>query len=139
MPRKQSSPQPEQSGQAKVRLDKWLWAARFYKTRAMAKGAIDGGKVSVDGQKAKPSKEISIGNRVTARQGWDDKTVEVLALSDQRRSADIASQLYQETEGSIRLRNERADQRKANVLHALHEKPNKKERRQRQAMKGKLL
>lgn len=139
MSKKQQSRPQEQPTLAKVRLDKWLWAARFYKTRALAKAAIDGGKVSVDGQKAKPSKEISIGNQVTARQGWDDKTVDVIALSDQRRSAEIATQLYEETEQSIRLRNEHAEQRKANVLHALHEKPNKKERRQRQAMKGKLL
>lgn len=139
MSKKHRQPSSEQSTISKVRLDKWLWAARFYKTRAMAKSAIDGGKVSVDGQKAKPSKEISIGNLVTARQGWDDKTVKVLALSEQRRSADIASQLYEETEASMLQRNERAEQRKANVLHNLHEKPNKKERRQRQAMKGKLL
>lgn len=139
MTKKQNNQKTEQSSMTKVRLDKWLWAARFYKTRALAKAAIDGGKVSVDGQKAKPSKEITTGNQVTARQGWDDKTVVVLALSDQRRSADIANQLYEETEESIQLRNERTEQRKANVLHSLHEKPNKKERRQRQAMKGKLL
>jgi len=139
MQKKHNSQLPEQNGANKVRLDKWLWAARFYKTRGLAKSAIDGGKVSVDGQKAKPSKEVTVGNLVTARQGWDDKTVEVLALSDQRRSAEIATQLYLETEESVRLRSERAEQRKANVLHAHHEKPNKKERRQRQAMKGKLL
>ena len=139
MTKKQNSQKTEQASITKVRLDKWLWAARFYKTRALAKAAIDGGKVSVDGQKAKPSKEITTGNRVTARQGWDDKTVVVLALSEQRRSADIASQLYEETAESIQTRNERTEQRKANVLHSLHEKPNKKERRQRQAMKEKLL
>jgi ribosome-associated heat shock protein Hsp15 len=139
MSKKQAPQVKDTSHPAKVRLDKWLWAARFYKTRGLAKSAIDGGKVSVDGQKAKPSKEIMIGNLVTARQGWDDKTVAVTALSDQRRSADIASQLYEETEESIQLRHERTEQRKANVLHAMHEKPNKKERRQRQAMKGKFL
>ncbi len=139
MSKKQNNSKAEPSPLARVRLDKWLWAARFYKTRALAKSAIDGGKVSVDGQKAKPSKEITTGNLVTARQGWDDRTVEVLALSDQRRSADIANQLYEETQESIQLRHEHAEQRKANVLHASHDKPNKKERRQRQAMKGKLL
>ena len=70
----------------KVRLDKWLWAARFYKTRAKAKEAIDGGKVHIDGTKGKASKELQVGIEIRLRQGWDEKTVIVRALSDQRAS-----------------------------------------------------
>lgn len=120
----------------RVRLDKWLWAARLFKTRALAKDAIEGGKVDIDGQRPKPGKEISIGTVIKVRQGWDEKTITVTGLSEQRRSAPEAQLLYQESEDSIKKRKALAEQRKLQSagLYA-NEKPDKKERRQRMAMK----
>ncbi|TQV77603.1 RNA-binding protein [Exilibacterium tricleocarpae] len=116
----------------KVRIDKWLWAARFYKTRSLAKQAIEGGKVHADGHKVKPSKDIAVDQIITLRQGWDEKTVVVLALSDQRRGAAEAAALYRETEASIAAREARAEQRKAQrgVNPPRERRPTKKERRQ---------
>lgn len=116
----------------KVRIDKWLWAARFYKTRNIAKQAIDGGKVQCDGQRVKPSKDITVGLELTIRQGYDEKTVRVDALSDRRRGAPEAALLYSETEASVALREKRSNERK--ILHGtgiiVERKPNKKQRRQ---------
>jgi ribosome-associated heat shock protein Hsp15 len=121
----------------KVRLDKWLWAARLFKTRALAKEAIEGGKVSIEGQKPKPGKEISTGTLLTVRQGWDEKTLWVIALSEQRRSATEAQLLYREPEESRAKREALAEQRKFQAAGLFaHDKPDKKERRQRQAMKA---
>lgn len=116
----------------KVRLDKWLWAARFYKTRNLAKQAIESGHVKIDGQRLKPSKEITTGILLNLRQGWDVKEVEVVALSDQRRGAPEAQQLYRETEESVREREARAADRKAfGALHSFPpSRPTKKQRRQ---------
>ncbi len=117
----------------KVRLDKWLWAARFFKTRSLAKQAIEGGKVHYNGERCKVSKEVELGATLTLRQGWDAKTVEVQALSDQRRGAPEAQLLYRETEDSIKQREARAAQRKAFGPGAdliSRERPNKKQRRQ---------
>ncbi len=115
----------------KVRIDKWLWAARFFKTRNMAKEAIDGGKVHCDGQRVKPSKEAVVGLELTIRQNWDEKTVVIKALSDQRRGAPEAALLYEETESSIALREKRAAERKAGLGSFIvsDHRPNKKERR----------
>lgn len=88
----------------KVRLDKWLWAARFYKTRGLASEAIKGGKVSVNDQRSKPSREIKIDDCVNLRQGHDQKTVIVRALSEHRGAATVAQQLYEETAESISKR-----------------------------------
>lgn len=114
-----------------VRLDKWLWAARFYKTRSIAKAMIEGGKVHYNGQRAKTSKLVEIGAVIKLRQGCDEKEVEVLALSDQRRGAPEAQKLYQETEKSVAEREKLAFARKANALSMPHpdRRPNKKERR----------
>ena len=116
----------------KLRLDKWLWAARFYKTRSIAKQAIEGGKVQLDGQRVKVSKEISVGDQLRIRQGWDEKDVVVLALSDQRRGASEAQQLYEESADSIQRREEHAEARKAagGMLHRPVSRPTKKQRRQ---------
>jgi ribosome-associated heat shock protein Hsp15 len=115
----------------RVRLDKWLWAARFYKTRSVAKQAIEGGKVSCDGNRAKPSKEIEVNTVISLRQGFDEKTVLVTALSDQRRGAPEAQALYEETPESIANRERLAAQRKAHPLEwQLAGKPDKKQRRQ---------
>ncbi len=117
---------------SKVRLDKWLWAARFFKTRALAKAAIEGGKVHIDGQRAKASKEIRNGITIEVRQGRDEKVVVVTALSDQRRGATEAAVLYRETEDSIARREAAAAQRKALRLSdaAPPGRPSKKQRRQ---------
>lgn len=115
-----------------VRLDKWLWAARFYKTRTLAKAMIEGGKVHYNGQRAKTSKIVEIGAMIKLRQGNDEKEIEVLALSDQRKGAPEAQKLYQETEKSITEREKIAFARKANALSMPHpdRRPNKKERRE---------
>lgn len=133
---KNSAKNTEPPSQQKVRLDKWLWAARLFKTRALAKDAVDGGKVEIDGHKPKPGKEIGVGTVLTVRQGADDKTLTVLGLSEQRRSAPEAQLLYNESEDSVRKREALAEQRKLQSAGLFsHNKPDKKERRQRQAMK----
>ena len=114
-----------------VRLDKWLWAARFYKTRNIAKTMIEGGKVHYNGQRTKVSKIVEVGARIKLRQGNEEKEVEVLILSDQRRGAPEAQLLYCETEQSTKKREEIARARKNNTLSMPHpeRRPNKKERR----------
>ena len=117
----------------RVRLDKWLWAARFYKTRSIAKQAIEGGKVHYNGARCKVSKEVELGALLTLRTGWDEREVEVLALSDQRRGAPEAALLYRETDDSISQRERRAAERKALGPAAgiiSNERPTKKQRRQ---------
>ena len=124
----------------KVRLDKWLWAARFYKTRAKAKEAIDGGKVHIDGVRGKAAKELQPGIEVRLRQGWDEKTVIVKALSDQRRNATIAETLYEETPESIEQRLLQAAQRKAAGQQSVSkERPTKRNRRLIHQFKDKNL
>lgn len=114
----------------KVRLDKWLWAARFFRTRAKAKEAIDGGKVHVGGARGKPSRELAVGEELRVRQGYDEKTVIVKALSDQRRGAPEAQALYEETAESIERRNREAAQRKlAGSQVASQGRPSKRDRR----------
>lgn len=114
-----------------VRLDKWLWAARFYKTRALARDMIDGGKVHYNGQRGKPSKIVEVNAEIRLRQGNEERTVIVLALTGQRRGADEAQQMYQETEASIANREKMAIARKMNALTMPHpdRRPDKKERR----------
>lgn len=118
----------EDTGQC-VRLDKWLWACRFYKTRAIAKTAIDGGKVQYEGNKTKPGRSVQLGDKVKLRQGFDEKLVIVTALSDRRQSASIAQTLYQETDESVQKRQEIANLRKLAAPATLG-KPDKKQRRQ---------
>ncbi len=115
-----------------LRLDKWLWACRFYKTRTLAKDMIEGGKVHYNGQRCKASKTVEPGATIKLTQGTDERTVVVLGLSDKRLAAPLAQALYQETEQSVQLRQERAELRKMNVLFAPHPetKPDKKMRRQ---------
>lgn len=116
----------------KIRLDKWLWAARFYKTRAIAKAAIEGGKVHYDGQRCKVSKTVDINAKLTIRQGLDEKTVVIKELSDQRRGAPEAQALYEETAASIKARMDESERRRI-MKHASgipDQRPNKKQRRQ---------
>lgn len=114
-----------------VRLDKWLWAARFYKTRAIAREMIDGGKVHYNGQRGKPSKQVELNAEIKLRQGNDERTVVILAVSGQRKSATEAQALYQETAESIEKREKLALARKMNALTMPHpdRRPDKKERR----------
>lgn len=115
----------------KVRLDKWLWAARFYKTRALAKAAIEGGKVHCRGERCKPSKEPKIGEELTVRCGFDERTVIVRALSAVRRGAPEAQGLYEETADSIERREQAVALRKAGALGLDTDgRPSKKQRRQ---------
>ncbi|MDG1462819.1 MAG: S4 domain-containing protein [Gammaproteobacteria bacterium] len=115
-----------------VRIDKWLWAARFFKTRRLAKEAIDAGKVRCEGVRVKPAKEITVGLSLTIRQGIDEKVIVVDSLSDQRRGAPEATKLYSETEASRLQRERLAAERKAGFAGFVpaERKPNKKARRQ---------
>lgn len=117
--------------QYNVRLDKWLWAARFYKTRSIAKEMIEGGKVHYNGQRTKPSKIVEVGAKIKLRQGSDEKTVIIQAISQQRRSASEAQYLYLETQQSIIKRENIAQARKDGSLTMPHpdRRPDKKERR----------
>jgi ribosome-associated heat shock protein Hsp15 len=115
----------------KVRLDKWLWAARFFKTRALAKEAIEGGKVHCRGERCKPGKEPKVGDELQIRIGFDERTVVVQVLSGVRRGAPEAQLLYSETADSITRREEAAAQRKAGSLGVETDgRPSKKQRRQ---------
>ena len=116
----------------KVRLDKWLWAARFFKTRSLAVTAIKGGKITVNGQQAKPAREIIVGDRLTISQGQERKTVFILALSAQRGSAATAQQLYEETAESVEQRNrEKTLRQMAAIQRPRGEgRPTKRQRRQ---------
>ena len=115
-----------------VRIDKWLWAARFFKTRSLAKQAVEGGKVHCNGQRVKASKAVEVGAELKIRCGWDDKIVIVCELSAQRRNAAEAAVLYLETDASIAARETSAAERKAARGATPHfdNRPTKKQRRQ---------
>ncbi len=117
---------------SKIRLDKWLWAARFYKTRTLARTMIEGGKVEYNGVKAKPSTNVDTGATIRLLQGNERKEIIVKNLSSIRGPASIAVTLYEETAESIALREKQRAQQKLNAFFAPHptDKPNKKERRQ---------
>ncbi len=114
-----------------VRLDKWLWAARFYKTRALAREMIEGGKVHYNGQRSKPGKVVELNATLTLRQGNDDKTVVIKGITGQRRPATEAVLMYEETAESVEKREKTAQARKMNALTMPHpdRRPDKKERR----------
>ncbi|BBV74262.1 Heat shock protein 15 [Klebsiella electrica] len=114
-----------------VRLDKWLWAARIYKTRALAREMIEGGKVHYNGQRSKPGKVVELGATLTLRQGNDERILLVKGMTEQRRPASEAVTLYEETAESIEKREKMALARKMNALTMPHpdRRPDKKERR----------
>ena len=121
----------------KIRLDKWLWAARFFKTRALAKEAIEGGKVHCQGERCKPGKEPKIGDELSIRQGFDERRVKVEALSAVRRGAAEAQALYTETPDSVLKRESAAALRKAGALGLTTDgRPSKKQRRQIEHFRG---
>ncbi|WP_026970688.1 ribosome-associated heat shock protein Hsp15 [Aliagarivorans marinus] len=114
-----------------IRLDKWLWAARFYKTRSLAREMIQGGKVHYNQQRCKPSRSVEIGATINLWQGHQPLEVVVQALSDKRGPAPQAQQLYQETADSIAKREQQASQRKLLAQNQAPERrPDKKQRRQ---------
>ncbi|OEF29439.1 ribosome-associated heat shock protein Hsp15 [Vibrio rumoiensis] len=114
-----------------VRLDKWLWAARFYKTRSIARTMVDGGKVHYNDQRTKPSKIVELGAKVRVRQGKEEKTVVIEKISEQRRGAPEAQTLYRETDESLAKREEDAQKHKLNALYSPSpdRRPDKKQRR----------
>ena len=122
----------EHKDELKIRLDKWLWAARFYKTRAAAREMVQGGKVHYNGQRTKAGKIVEIGATIKLAQGVDEKIVTVLKILEKRQSAPIAQTLYQESDASIAKREENSIARKNNSLFAPHpdKKPDKKQRRE---------
>ncbi|QSX42508.1 ribosome-associated heat shock protein Hsp15 [Shewanella cyperi] len=114
-----------------VRLDKWLWAARFYKTRALAKEMINGGKVTYNGQRAKCSRNAEVGAVLKLRQGYDEKEIVIEKLSEQRQGAEVAQTLYKETQASVDKRARNAEARRLNLHNpAPDSKPDKKQRRE---------
>ena len=115
-----------------MRLDKWLWAARFYKTRALAVQEIERGRVQVAGANAKPSRDLRPGDVVTLRQGLVSREVQVRALSTQRGPAPVAQRLYEETPASVAAREQAAATRRIapEPAHAIEQgRPTKRDRR----------
>ena len=122
-----------------IRIDRWLWAARFYKTRSRAKIAIVGGKIVVNGAKAKPSREVRVCDNLSIRRGNDEIDIVVVALSDQRGPANVAQALYSETSDSIERRAALKAQRRMERagLRMPKSKPSKRDRRHLMRMKSK--
>lgn len=115
-----------------LRIDKWLWAARFYKTRSLASEALGKGRVQVNGVDAKPSREVRPGDLVCVRQGQVERLVEVLGLSAQRGPAPVAQQLYRETPESLERRAREAERQRLAREPALsieQGRPTKRDRR----------
>jgi ribosome-associated heat shock protein Hsp15 len=115
-----------------VRLDKWLWAARFYKTRGIARDAVQSGKVQYNGQRSKPGKIVELGASIKVPQGYDLKDVLVVQVKEQRQGAPLAQMMYKETLASETLRASNAEARKLSIFHSPKpdHRPDKKQRRQ---------
>lgn len=126
----------------RLRIDKWLWAARFYKTRSLASNEIDIGRVLVNGVAAKASREVKAGDLVHLRQGVVSRTVQVLGVSDKRGPAPVAALLFEETRESTRLRLQAAVARRIApepALSLIHGRPTKLDRRQTEALRKRGL
>ena len=125
-------------GRAGVRADKWLWAARFFKTRALAAKACELGRVETDGQRAKPAREVRAGDMLRVRTEGGEFVVEVLALSDVRGPAPVAQALYRETEASRERRKQVAEAGRAmaQMGGVLDAKPSKRDRQSIQRLRG---
>ena len=121
-----------------VRIDKWLWAARFFKTRALASKACELGRVEWNGFQAKASREVKLGDRIKVKNEGGEFQLEVLALSEMRGPAAVARTLYNETDESRRLRQKVAEERKAMPhFEAQREgKPSKRDRRDLNRLRG---
>ena len=127
-------------GEKKVRLDKWLWAARFFKTRALASAAVTGGKVHLAGRRVKPSRSVKIDDCYEIHRGYERYQVIVTDLSERRGSAVCAQKLYRETESSIEQRGKESEKRQLAMMQRPHSssRPDKKQRRKiRQFINGK--
>ncbi len=123
----------------RLRIDKWLWAARFYKTRSLACEAIDKGRVQVNGVAVKPARELKAGDMVQLRSGATLRTVQVLAISDRRGGAPEAALLYSETAESVQTRLAAAEQRRLApepALSLVHGRPTKRDRREGEQTRG---
>ena len=120
-----------QESSDKVRLDKWLWAARFFKTRSLAAEAVAGGKVHVDNARVKPARPVQVGDRLSIRRGPYEFVIMVRDLSSRRGPAKQAALLYEETAESLQKRETVAAQQKAQLLGTPHpeRRPNKRDRR----------
>ncbi|MDB5943318.1 MAG: heat shock protein Hsp15 [Ramlibacter sp.] len=117
----------------KLRVDKWLWAARFYKTRTLAAEEIARGRVEVNGAEVKPARDLKVGDTVTLRQGPVTRTVVIRGLSNMRGPAPVAQQLYEETADSLKARQQAAEQRRLSPepAHSIeHGRPTKRGRRE---------
>ena len=114
----------------KLRIDKWLWAARFYKTRSLATEEIDKGRVRINDTEVKPAKEVKVGDTVVLRQGPVTRTLVVRGISDKRGGAPVAQLLYAELEASIKLRAQLAEQHRLEPANSQeHGRPTKRDRR----------
>ncbi|HYP09069.1 MAG TPA: RNA-binding S4 domain-containing protein [Bryobacteraceae bacterium] len=124
----------------RVRMDKWLWAARFFKTRAIAARACDLGRIESNGIQAKPAREVRVGDRLKIRKDGGDLEVDVLELSEMRGPAAIAQTLYSETQASKELRIKMAEERKLNPESDLFRegKPSKRDRREIDRFRGRI-
>jgi ribosome-associated heat shock protein Hsp15 len=123
-----------------VRMDKWLWAARFFKTRSLSARACELGRIESNGQTVKPSREVRLGDLLQIRNDSGDFQVEVLALSEMRGPAKVAQTLYRETEASRELRRKSVEERKTMPhFEALREgKPSKRDRRKIDRLRGRV-
>jgi len=117
------------AGTDRIRLDKWLWAARFFKTRSLASQAIDLGRVRIEGERAKPAHEAKVGEMLDVQVGEQRLQVVIRALSTQRGPASVARELYRETAESIASRNRREEQRAAEPAQSIKGRPTKRDRR----------
>jgi len=122
----------------RVRMDKWLWAARFFKTRALAARACELGRILSNGQQAKAAREVRVGDMLSVRSPGGDFTVEVLVLSEIRGPAAVAQTLYRETDESRALRMKLQEERKTMLQsEGVHEsKPSKRDRREFEKFRG---
>lgn len=123
---------------ARTRLDKWLWAARFFKHRSAATEAVDGGKVKLNGAAVKPARDVKAGDRLDVTIGEDTRTVLVRAIADKRGSATVAQTLYEETPASVEARERARDLRKFAAAPGadLHGRPTKRDRRRMDRFSG---
>jgi ribosome-associated heat shock protein Hsp15 len=129
----QRSDEKENAGPGRVRVDKWLWAARFFKTRSLAADAIGGGKILVNGERVKPAKLLQSGDEVRVRLGPYDHVVKVRGISERRGSATVAATLYAETEASIAARAKLSEQLRMSPAAFVYEdkgRPTKRDRRE---------
>ena len=123
---------PSNENALEVRLDKWLWAARLFKTRSLARAAVQAGKVHYNGQRTKPSKVVELGATVKVPAGYDTKELVINEIVEQRRGAALVQDMYVETQSSVEQRERNAQARKLSAFHSPkpETKPDKKQRRQ---------